>query len=57
MGHYPVPDDVRRWPQMFKINQVKKIGPKKQTMACLFCRERKIGCTRPAEDNPDQTCK
>ncbi|KAJ7242917.1 hypothetical protein C8J57DRAFT_446831 [Mycena rebaudengoi] len=56
MGHYPVPDDVRRWPQMFKINQVKKIGPKKQTMACLFCRERKIGCTRPAEDNPDQTC-
>ncbi|KAJ6610522.1 hypothetical protein B0H10DRAFT_109969 [Mycena sp. CBHHK59/15] len=54
--HYPVSDDLRRWPQMFKITQVKKIGAKKQTMACLFCRERKIGCTRPAEDNLDQTC-
>ncbi|KAJ6592611.1 hypothetical protein B0H19DRAFT_851825, partial [Mycena capillaripes] len=29
---------------------------KKPTLACLFCRERKIGCIRPAEDNPDQTC-
>ncbi|KAJ7113378.1 hypothetical protein C8R44DRAFT_630868 [Mycena epipterygia] len=29
---------------------------KKQILACLFCRERKIGCTRPDADNPDQTC-
>ncbi|KAK7035099.1 hypothetical protein R3P38DRAFT_2419123, partial [Favolaschia claudopus] len=29
---------------------------KKQLLACLFCRERKIGCTRPPEDVPDQTC-
>ncbi|KAJ7108013.1 hypothetical protein C8R43DRAFT_198739 [Mycena crocata] len=56
LGQYPVPDDLRRWPQMFKINQVKKVGPKKQLMACLFCRERKIGCSRPPEDDPDQTC-
>ncbi|KAJ7121658.1 hypothetical protein C8R44DRAFT_920196 [Mycena epipterygia] len=41
---------------MFKINLVKKVGPKKQMMACLFCRERKIGCTRPAATEPDQTC-
>ncbi|KAJ7897819.1 hypothetical protein B0H13DRAFT_1623358 [Mycena leptocephala] len=41
---------------MFKINQVKKVGAKKQMMACLFCRERKIGCSRPPEDAPDQTC-
>ncbi|KAJ6517376.1 hypothetical protein C8R47DRAFT_1087121 [Mycena vitilis] len=53
---FPVAEDVRRWPQMFKINQVKKGGAKKQMMACLFCRERKIGCTRPAEHEPDQTC-
>ncbi|KAF8209061.1 hypothetical protein K438DRAFT_1512918, partial [Mycena galopus ATCC 62051] len=29
---------------------------KKQAMACLFCRERKIGCQRPAEGEPVQTC-
>ncbi|KAJ7205763.1 hypothetical protein GGX14DRAFT_298897, partial [Mycena pura] len=29
---------------------------KKQVMACLFCRARKIGCVRPSEDAPDQTC-
>ncbi|KAJ7907733.1 hypothetical protein B0H13DRAFT_1879276 [Mycena leptocephala] len=39
--------DLRRWPQMFKINQAKKVSAKKQMMACLFCRERKIRCTRP----------
>ncbi|KAJ7214483.1 hypothetical protein GGX14DRAFT_444047, partial [Mycena pura] len=25
-------------------------------MACLFCRTRKIGCIRPPEDAPDQSC-
>ncbi|KAJ7200208.1 hypothetical protein GGX14DRAFT_372421 [Mycena pura] len=25
-------------------------------MACLFCRARKIGCIRPPENEPDQTC-
>ncbi|KAJ7710417.1 hypothetical protein B0H17DRAFT_836472, partial [Mycena rosella] len=34
----------------------KKTSAKKQMMACLFCRERKIGCCRPPEDAPDQTC-
>ncbi|TFK61772.1 hypothetical protein BDN72DRAFT_777883 [Pluteus cervinus] len=29
---------------------------KKQTLACLFCRERKIACGRPAEGSPDPTC-
>ncbi|KAF8189534.1 hypothetical protein K438DRAFT_1471913, partial [Mycena galopus ATCC 62051] len=29
---------------------------KKQMLACLFCRERKIGCSRPPADDPDQTC-
>ncbi|KAF7350093.1 Zn(2)-C6 fungal-type domain-containing protein [Mycena venus] len=55
-GQFPVAEDLRRWPQMFKINHVKKNGAKKQMMACLFCRERKIGCSRPPEDDPDQTC-
>lgn len=57
LGQFPMPDDLRKWPQMFKINQVKRTGSnKKQLMACLFCRERKIGCSRPPEDEPDQTC-
>lgn len=29
----------------------------KQTLACLFCRERKIACGRPAEGSDDHTCK
>ncbi|KAJ7246982.1 hypothetical protein C8J57DRAFT_1523200 [Mycena rebaudengoi] len=36
------------WPQTFKITQVKQIGPKKQTLACFFCRSRKIACNPPA---------
>ncbi|KIO07824.1 hypothetical protein M404DRAFT_997965 [Pisolithus tinctorius Marx 270] len=35
----------------------KKSGEqKKQALACLFCRERKIACGRPSAHNPDQTC-
>jgi hypothetical protein len=30
---------------------------KKQNLACLFCRERKIACGRPAEGSLDPTCK
>ncbi|KAJ6503772.1 hypothetical protein C8R45DRAFT_1070329 [Mycena sanguinolenta] len=55
-GQFPVAEDVHRWPQLFKINQVKKVGVKKQVLACLFCRERKIACFRPPADHPDQTC-
>ncbi|KAJ7890126.1 hypothetical protein B0H14DRAFT_3429187 [Mycena olivaceomarginata] len=49
---FPVAEDLRRWPQMFKVNQVKKTGAKKQMMACLFCRARKIGCSRPSRGRP-----
>ncbi|KAJ7157697.1 hypothetical protein C8R43DRAFT_404981 [Mycena crocata] len=57
-GHYPPSGELRHIPQMFKIKTEKKKsnGTKKQMMACLFCRERKIGCLRPPEDDPDQTC-
>ncbi|KAF7342382.1 hypothetical protein MVEN_01827100 [Mycena venus] len=57
-GHYPPPTGVtRRVPQMFKLSTGrKKHVDKKQPMACFFCRERKIGCQRPPEDEPDQTC-
>ncbi|EDR05420.1 uncharacterized protein LACBIDRAFT_303095 [Laccaria bicolor S238N-H82] len=35
----------------------KKDGEQKRlSLACLFCRERKIACGRPSEDEPDQTC-
>lgn len=30
---------------------------KKPIMACLFCRERKIGCGPPPPEQEDQTCK
>ncbi|KAJ4473160.1 hypothetical protein J3R30DRAFT_3296896 [Lentinula aciculospora] len=30
--------------------------PKKQTLACLFCRERKIACGRPVPGSFDTTC-
>ncbi|KAJ7260381.1 hypothetical protein B0H12DRAFT_1004616, partial [Mycena haematopus] len=29
---------------------------KKQMLACMFCRERKIRCSRPPTDHPNQTC-
>ncbi|KIK04933.1 hypothetical protein K443DRAFT_92166 [Laccaria amethystina LaAM-08-1] len=35
----------------------KKAGAQKRlSLACLFCRERKIACGRPSEEEPDQTC-
>ncbi|KAJ7856178.1 hypothetical protein B0H13DRAFT_2576964 [Mycena leptocephala] len=39
----------------FKTTQPRKKD--KQLMACLSCRERKIGCVRPEKNSPDQTCK
>ena len=45
---------------VLKLNHhVKKTGAseKKQYLACLFCRERKIACGRPAEGSADSTCK
>ncbi|KAJ7658286.1 hypothetical protein DFH06DRAFT_448604 [Mycena polygramma] len=29
---------------------------KRQALACLFCRERKIACGRPADGSPTKTC-
>ncbi|KAJ7915138.1 hypothetical protein B0H13DRAFT_1557134, partial [Mycena leptocephala] len=29
---------------------------KRQALACLFCRERKIACGRPAAASGDKTC-
>jgi hypothetical protein len=35
----------------------KKAGERKRlSLACLSCRERKIACGRPSEDEPDQIC-
>ncbi|KAG6335804.1 hypothetical protein ID866_3282 [Astraeus odoratus] len=46
---WPNPDDPSK--------ATKKAGEqKKQALACLFCRERKIACGRPSAHNPDQTC-
>ncbi|KAJ7708204.1 hypothetical protein B0H17DRAFT_1124976 [Mycena rosella] len=52
-GH-PYPDG-HQWPQTFKITEVKQIGPKKQTLACFFCRARKIACApRPVDGTEDE---
>ncbi|KAJ6590841.1 hypothetical protein B0H10DRAFT_1830445 [Mycena sp. CBHHK59/15] len=45
-----------QWPQTFKITEVKQIGPKKQTLACFFCRSRKIACGHPPDRVEDRTC-
>ena len=43
---------------VLKLPTAKKSNPdRKQTLACLFCRERKIACGRPPEGSPDDTCK
>ncbi|KAF9494253.1 hypothetical protein BDN71DRAFT_1449149 [Pleurotus eryngii] len=39
-----------------KLSTIKKNAEKKQIMACLFCRERKIACGRPPEGSEDPTC-
>ncbi|KAF8625840.1 hypothetical protein AX17_006737 [Amanita inopinata Kibby_2008] len=43
---------------MLKTIMMKRGGsePKKQNLACLFCRERKIACGRPPEGSLDPTC-
>ncbi|KAJ7664596.1 hypothetical protein DFH06DRAFT_1324138 [Mycena polygramma] len=51
---FPTIEELRHWPQVF--NREMNVTSKKTILACLFCRERKIGCVRPAEDEPDQTC-
>ncbi|RDX53633.1 hypothetical protein OH76DRAFT_1342903, partial [Lentinus brumalis] len=30
--------------------------PKRLTLACFFCRKRKISCVSPPDDEPDRTC-
>ncbi|KAK6977370.1 hypothetical protein R3P38DRAFT_3295342 [Favolaschia claudopus] len=55
-GHFPVIQGHQQWPKTFRSHDTRRDGVKKQLLACLFCRERKIGCTRPPEDAPDQTC-
>jgi hypothetical protein len=54
--HYP-PD--QGWPASYQDSgsELDCTAEKKQTMACFFCREKKIACQRPPIDNPDQTCK
>ncbi|KAL4261953.1 Zn(2)-C6 fungal-type domain-containing protein [Pleurotus pulmonarius] len=39
-----------------KLSAIKKNAEKKQILACLFCRERKIACGRPPEGSEDPTC-
>ncbi|KAJ7164363.1 hypothetical protein C8R46DRAFT_311450 [Mycena filopes] len=58
-GHHPPLGGSRRVPQMFKLTTTtgrRRHPGKKQPLSCLFCRERKIKCLQPAEDEPDQTC-
>ncbi|KAJ6480349.1 hypothetical protein C8R45DRAFT_1076418 [Mycena sanguinolenta] len=54
---YPYPKG-HRWPQTFRITEIKQIGPKKQTLACFFCRSRKIACTtRPLDGTENGPCE
>lgn len=42
---------------VLKLTSTRKPAEKKQALACLFCRERKIACGRPDPESEDQTCK
>lgn len=42
---------------VLKMTTPKKVTEKKQALACLFCRERKIACGRPDPESDNQTCK
>lgn len=42
---------------VIKLTSTKESTEKKQALACLFCRERKIACGRPDPESEDQTCK
>lgn len=42
---------------VLKLTSARKPAEKKQALACLFCRERKIACGRPDPESDDQTCK
>src|SRR5215471_12178129 len=53
----PAPASSSSRQSIQKLSAIKKNAEKKQALACLFCRERKIACGRPSLDNPDQTCK
>ncbi|KAJ7763195.1 hypothetical protein DFH07DRAFT_399919 [Mycena maculata] len=47
----------RQWPQTIRITEVKHTGPKKQTLACFFCRSRKIACApKSVDDTEGRTC-
>ncbi|KAJ7841082.1 hypothetical protein B0H14DRAFT_2783661 [Mycena olivaceomarginata] len=50
---YPYPEN-HHWHQTFKITEIKQIGPKKQRLACFFCRSRKIACATRAVDDESQ---
>ncbi|KAJ7900744.1 hypothetical protein B0H14DRAFT_3423354 [Mycena olivaceomarginata] len=53
---YPYPEG-HRWPQTFKIAEIEQIRRRKQTVACFFCRSRKIACTpRPVDETDDEPC-
>jgi hypothetical protein len=53
---YPYAEGYR-WPQTFKITEIEQIRRRKQTVACFFCRSRKIACTpRPVDETDDKPC-
>ncbi|KAJ7471568.1 hypothetical protein B0H11DRAFT_1363837 [Mycena galericulata] len=58
LADHPYPAS-HQWPQTFKITEVKQIGPKKQTLACFFCRSRKIACAPMPVDGTaeDRSCE
>ncbi|KAJ7088499.1 hypothetical protein B0H15DRAFT_292091 [Mycena belliarum] len=55
IAHLPTIAEMAGWPHEFPNCQRRLI--KKQALACLFCRERKIGCCRPDSSEPPQACK
>lgn len=42
---------------VLKLGTTKKPSERKKTLACLFCRERKIACGKPPLGSLDKTCR
>ncbi|KAF8799307.1 hypothetical protein BYT27DRAFT_7201894 [Phlegmacium glaucopus] len=58
---YPVVVDTTAVPTTSTTTKTKSSRsinePRRPSLACTFCRERKIACGRPPDGSPDPTCK
>ncbi|KAJ7037671.1 hypothetical protein C8F04DRAFT_1092005 [Mycena alexandri] len=58
LGHSAGRKSAQQGPPPLKFTEARKDGKsRRQKLACLFCRSRKIACGGPPDDSSDTTCK